>query len=49
MKCEMSEVGIPTPHNSDNPHALVASINKNNIEISLNNLAKRNTMSEGEM
>ena len=49
MKCEMSEVGIPTPHNSDNPHALVASINNNNIEIYLKNLVKRNTLSEGGM
>ena len=26
----MSEVGIPTPHNSDKPHGLVDSINNNN-------------------
>ena len=26
----MSEVGIPPPHNSDNPHARVASFNNNN-------------------
>ena len=26
---EMSKVGIPPPHNSDNHHALVDSINKN--------------------
>ena len=30
---EMSEVGIPPPHNSDNPHALMASINNNNNRI----------------
>ena len=28
MKWEMYEVAIPLPYNSDNPHALVASINK---------------------
>ena len=26
----MSEVGTPPPHNSDKPHGLVESINKNN-------------------
>ena len=28
---EMYEVGIPPPHNSENPHVLVASINNNSI------------------
>ena len=27
----MSKVGIPPPHNLDNPHAMVASINNKNI------------------
>ena len=46
---KISGVGIPPPHNSDKPHALVASINNNNIEIYLKNLVKRNTLSEGGM
>ena len=29
MEGEMSEVGIPPPHDLDNPHALVDSINNN--------------------
>ena len=45
----MSEVGIPPPHNSDYPHTLEASINNNNKKIALNNLVKRNTLSEGDM
>ena len=49
MKWEMSEVGIPPPHNADNPHTLVSSIIKNNTDIYLNNLVKRNTLSEGGM
>ena len=30
----MSEVGTPPPHNSDEPHGLVASTNNNNNNIS---------------
>ena len=35
---EMSEVGIPPPHNSDSPNALVTSTNNNNIAVYVDDL-----------
>ena len=36
----MYEVVIQPPHNSDNPHALVASINNNNTKPELDQIIK---------